>query len=131
MNNILDSTWKKSLINIDLVNEDINATITEFNVYGICYNYLNYIKDFDEVIVSGGGSHNKYIIKRMKEVLQKNVFTQEDIGFNSDAKEAIAFVVLGYLTIKGKTGNVCSATGAKRGAILGCITPAKESDLKG
>lgn len=111
--------------------EDIIATITEFTVYGICYNYLNYIKDFDEVIVSGGGSHNKYIIKRMKEVLQKNVFTQEDIGFNSDAKEATAFVVLGYLTIKGKTGNVCSATGAKRGAILGCITPAKESDLKG
>ncbi|MDD2493331.1 MAG: anhydro-N-acetylmuramic acid kinase, partial [Bacilli bacterium] len=95
------------------------------------YNYQKYIKDFDEVIVSGGGSHNNYIIKRMREILNCGVFCQEDIGFNSDAKEAIAFVVLGYLTLQGRPGNVCSATGAKRPVILGSITPSQKSHLKG
>ena len=110
---------------------DILTTITEFTAYAICYNYQKYIKDFDEVIVSGGGSHNNYIMKRMREILNCEVFCQEDIGFNSDAKEAIAFVVLGYLTLQGKPGNVCSATGAKKPVILGSITPSQKSHLKG
>lgn len=110
---------------------DVIATITEFTAYCICYHYLEYIKNFDEVIVSGGGSHNNYIMKRMREILNCDVFRQEDLGFNSDAKEAIAFAVLGYLTLQGKPGNVCSATGAKKPAILGSITPSRKSHVKG
>ncbi|HOE07041.1 MAG TPA: anhydro-N-acetylmuramic acid kinase AnmK [Bacilli bacterium] len=110
---------------------DIITTITEFTVYSICYHYQKYIKNFDEVIVSGGGSHNNYIIKRMREILNCKVLRQEDIGFSSDAKEAVAFVVLGYLTLQGKPGNVCSATGAKKPVILGSITPSRKSHVKG
>ncbi|HKM29661.1 MAG TPA: anhydro-N-acetylmuramic acid kinase AnmK [Bacilli bacterium] len=111
--------------------EDIITTISEFTAYAICYNYQKYIKNFDEVVISGGGSHNNYIIKRMKEILGCEILRQEDLGFNSDAKEAIAFVILGYLTLQGKPGNVCSATGAKRPAILGSITPSQARHLKG
>jgi len=106
--------------------EDIITTITEFTVYDITYNYLNFIKDFDKVIISGGGSHNKYIMKRLKENLNSTVLTQDDLGFSSDAKEAIAFVVLGYLTMNNKPSNVISATGAKKEVVLGNITPRKE-----
>lgn len=106
---------------------DIITTISEFTVYGITYNYLEFIKNFDQVVVSGGGSHNQYIIKRMSEILKKEVLTQEDLGFNSDAKEAIAFVALGYLTINNQPSNVKSATGAKNSVILGNITPRKEN----
>lgn len=108
---------------------DIVTTITEFTAYSICYNYLEYIKDFDKVIVSGGGSHNLYILKRMEEMLEKKVLTQEDLGYSSDAKEAIAFAILGYLTYNQKPGNVKSATGALKSAILGDITLAND-DLK-
>ena len=40
----------------------------------------------------------------------------------SDAKEAFAFAILGYLTLNHLPGNVKSATGAKRAVILGDIS---------
>lgn len=106
--------------------EDIITTITEFTVYSICYNYINFIKEYDCIIVNGGGSHNLYILRRMREILGVEVVTGDDIGLSSDAKEAVAFVVLGYLTINNRPGNVPSATGAVKDVILGNITPRKE-----
>lgn len=105
--------------------EDIIATITEVTVYSIVYNYKRFIKEFDKVVIGGGGSHNAYIIKRLKEELGDIVYTQDELGYSSDAKEAIAFVVLGYLSLIGSCGNVKSATGAKYSAVLGEITAIK------
>ena len=68
---------------------NIITTITYFTAYTICYQYQNFIKEFDEVIVSGGGSHNKFILKTMREILGVPVLVQEDLGYSSDAKEAI------------------------------------------
>lgn len=103
--------------------EDIVCTITEFSVFSVAYNYKRYLKSIDLVIVNGGGSHNSYIIKRLKELVGVNVITGDEYGIPSDAKEAIAFVVLGHLTLTSRFGNVRSATGAKKGVILGKITP--------
>lgn len=100
---------------------NIVTTIAYFTAYTICYQYQNFIKEFDEVIVSGGGSHNKFILKTMEEILGVPVLVQEDLGFSSDAKEAVAFVVLGYLTLNRKSGNVPSATGSSENVILGNI----------
>lgn len=102
---------------------DIITTITEFTVYSIALNYRLFLGNIDLVVVSGGGSHNKYIMKRLKEILGIEVITGDEYGISSDAKEAIAFVVLGYLTLNNRAGNVKSATGAKEGVILGKITP--------
>ena len=105
--------------------EDIITTITYYTAYSICYQYKNFIKEYDKVIVSGGGSHNKYILNTMKEMLKVSVCTQEDLGYSSDAKEAIAFAILGYLTLNKKAGNVRGATGAKEEVILGNIALGK------
>lgn len=102
--------------------EDIIATITEFTVYSIVYNYKTFIKDIDMIIVGGGGSHNDYIMRRLKEEFGGIVYSQDELGYSSDAKEAIAFVVLGYLSLCGMSGNVKNATGAKFSAVLGNIT---------
>ena len=110
--------------------EDVICTVTEFTAASICYQYLNFIKDIDLAVVSGGGSHNKYILKRMSEILKKEVVTQEDIGYDSDAKEALAFVVLGYLSLNGRAGNVKSATGAKADVVLGNVTLSCEEKKK-
>jgi anhydro-N-acetylmuramic acid kinase len=48
-------------------------------------------------------------------------FTDE-FGLPSEAKEAVAFAVLAYETWHRRPGNVPSATGAKRLAVLGKIT---------
>lgn len=102
--------------------EDIITTITEFTVYGISYNYQKFLGNIDKAVINGGGSHNKYIIRRLKEILNINVLTGEEFGINSDAKEAVAFVILGYMTLLNEPSNVVKATGAKEPVILGNIT---------
>lgn len=104
--------------------EDIITTITEFSVISIVYNYRAFIKDFDKVILSGGGSHNKYILQRLRDLLDVEVITQEEMGYSSDAKEAVAFVILGHLNLENKPGNITRVTGAKEEVILGKITKA-------
>lgn len=102
--------------------KDIITTITEFTVYSIVYNYQTYIKNIDRVIVSGGGAHNQYIMHRLKEELGEIVYRCDEVGLNSDAKEAFAFAVLGYLSLTNRYGNVRKATGAKDNVVLGEVT---------
>ena len=88
----------------------------------------DFLPPIDLMIVGGGGSYNKSLIKLIKEYAPFEVITQEDYGYRSDAKEAIGFVVLGDMTLKQLPSNVPSATGAKEPVILGNITlpPKKE-----
>ena len=102
--------------------QDILTTITEFTVYGIVYHYLNFLDHVDQAIICGGGSHNQYIMKRLKESCPFEVLTGEEFGINSDAKEAVAFAILGYQTIHHRPSNMKQATGAKEDVILGDIT---------
>lgn len=102
--------------------KDIITTIAEFTVYSIVYNYKTFIKDIDRVIVSGGGAHNQYIMQRLKEELGDIVYRCDEVGLDSDAKEAFAFAVLGYLSVTNRYGNVRKATGAKHNVVLGEIT---------
>jgi len=48
----------------------------------------------------------------------------DDLFFAGDAKEAVAFALLGYLTLHGQPGNVPAATGAGGSRVLGAVTPA-------
>ena len=102
--------------------EDIITTVSEFTAYNISYNYNKFLKDIDLVIVSGGGSHNKYLMKRIGEMSNTKCITGDDFGINSDSKESFGFAVMGYMTLKGLPSNVRSVTGAKESLILGDIT---------
>jgi anhydro-N-acetylmuramic acid kinase len=46
-----------------------------------------------------------------------------DLGIDADAKEALAFAVLGYETLRERPANLCGATGAARPTVLGAIAP--------
>lgn len=109
-----------------LKSEDIIATLTMFTAKSISYNYKKFIipnNKLEKVIIAGGGAHNKTLIKFIKEELEGiEVLIQEDLGFSSDAKEAIAFAVLGNETLNNNFSNVPSATGANEKVILGQIT---------
>jgi len=51
---------------------------------------------------------------------------QEDLGYSSDAKEAVAMAILGNQTLNRQPSNVPSATGASKPVILGNITYGRE-----
>ncbi len=74
-------------------------------------------------IVSGGGSHNSAIMAMLKDALGERVETSDRFGLPVDAKEAIAFAVLGYETLRGRAAGLPSVTGARRSAVLGALAP--------
>lgn len=76
-----------------------------------------------EIIVSGGGAHNRYLMALLAAFLpQATLCTSAAYGIDPDAKEAVAFAVLAYQTWRQRPSNLPSATGAKRAVILGHLT---------
>ncbi|MFB7292608.1 anhydro-N-acetylmuramic acid kinase [Actinacidiphila glaucinigra] len=76
------------------------------------------------LVVSGGGAHNPVLMRMIGEELPGvTLRPSDDLGLPSDAKEALAFAVLGFLTVNGLPGTLTSGTGARRATLLGSITP--------
>lgn len=110
--------------------EGIVATATAFTAEAIALHLRRFVQDvwgpIDEVIVTGGGSYNPTLMRMLAARLDPvPVRRLEDIGGNSDAKEAVAFAILAYWTALGLPGNVPAATGARHPVILGQITPGR------
>ncbi len=105
--------------------EDIVHTFTVFTIESIVDEYKRFVLDvynLDEILFTGGGAYNTFLINGIREKLSNisvNVF--EDIGESSDAKEAIAFAVLGNETLHRTFNNAPSATGAKNKVVLGQV----------
>jgi anhydro-N-acetylmuramic acid kinase len=106
--------------------ENIIATVTAFAAETIVMAYRKFLPRMpDEVILCGGGAHNKTLVKMLQRELGKSkILFSDDYGINGDAKEAISFAILAYATVKGAANNVPSATGAKQPVVLGKIVPA-------
>jgi anhydro-N-acetylmuramic acid kinase len=76
-----------------------------------------------EVVGSGGGMRNPALRSALARALAPRTLRSfDDLFFDGDAKEAVAFALLGWLTLRNRPGNVPSATGAKGGRILGVVT---------
>jgi anhydro-N-acetylmuramic acid kinase len=97
------------------------ATATELTVRTIALALERYPATC-EVIVSGGGAHNLYLMERLRAVLKPRVTTSAEFGVDVDAKEAILFAVLAYETHQRRASSLPSATGALRPVTLGKIS---------
>ena len=110
----------------DYSKNDIIFTLTWFTAYSIAYHYKKYFihhHNLDKCIIAGGGAYNECLINLIKRELPEiEILIQEDLGYSSEAKEAIAFVILGNQTYHMRPSNVPSATGARKSVILGQIT---------
>lgn len=105
--------------------EDCVATAAAFTVATIADQIERWTPDDGaEVVISGGGARNPSIMKGLAETLHgRRVRRFDDLFFDGDAKEAVAFALLGWLTLHDRPGNVPHATGAKGPRVLGRITP--------
>lgn len=112
----------------------IIATATAFTAQSILHAYRNYVWPHlgqkaplaaTELIAAGGGTRNKTLMQMLtSQFIQLGVKVRaaDDLGIPAQAKEAVAFALLGWLTWHRLPGNVKSATGASRDAVLGKVT---------
>ena len=78
------------------------------------------------MLVSGGGSKNLALMDMLTSALAPmQVRRFDELYFDGEAKEAVAFALLAKLFVDGRAGNVPSATGAVGRRILGKLTPGK------
>jgi anhydro-N-acetylmuramic acid kinase len=74
----------------------------------------------DEVLVCGGGVHNKELMRRIRDLLPGiDVASTTSAGLDPDWVEAVAFAWLAMRTTLGLPGNLPAVTGASHPAVLG------------
>lgn len=102
---------------------DVLTTATVFTAQSIALSLRRFAPRMPaRLVVGGGGSRNPTLLRFLQEALPEvTVQTQEDLGLNSDAKEAVAFAILANDTLFGICNNAPSATGAKHGVVMGRI----------
>lgn len=108
-----------------LMSNEIIATLTALTANSIADAYQRFAPAaIREVILGGGGRHNPVMVGMLQELAAPaRVLTHEDVGMDSDFKEALVFAVLAYETWHGRPGTLPALTGARHASILGQITP--------
>lgn len=106
--------------------EDIIATAVQLTAESVGDAYRRFIAEpMSEVLVSGGGAKNPALFAAIaRSATPVNVRHFDEVYFDGEAKEAVAFALLGYLHVTNRPANVPSATGARGTRILGKLTPA-------
>ncbi|MFL5602964.1 MAG: anhydro-N-acetylmuramic acid kinase [Gemmatimonadaceae bacterium] len=106
--------------------EDIVATAVQLTAESIGDAYRRFIAEpLSEVLVSGGGAKNPVLFAAIQKAAAPVAVRHfDDVYFDGEAKEAVAFALLGYLHVTKRAGNVPTATGAYGPRVLGKRTPA-------
>lgn len=100
------------------------ATITALTAQSIALAYGRFLSPVDEALIGGGGARNPTLMRMLRSALSPiAVRPVDDFALSADAKEAVAFALMGYATLHGWPGNVPVATGAAEPVVLGSITP--------
>ncbi len=115
------STIEKLLEGVKI--EDVMATVTEFTAVSIADQLQRYVPlALDEMIVSGGGAKNGFLLRRLRERCNVPVVRSDELGVPSHAKEAMLFAYLADAALSRTPANVPSVTGARRFAVIGRIS---------
>ena len=107
---------------------DLLATVTDLTAWSIADAYERYVLPkyhASELIVGGGGSYNRTLLSFLSRRFASYgvaVKTQEDLGENSDAKEAVAFALMADLCVRGRVNSLPGVTGAKKASVMGKIS---------
>lgn len=103
---------------------DLMATVTDFTAQCIRVSVERFfpVKP-DRLIIGGGGSMNRTLLADIARALPDcRVMTNEELGYDSNAKEAVAFAILANETLFAGSNNVPGVTGAKNPVVMGKIS---------
>lgn len=106
--------------------EDTMATLTAFTAKSIAMSIKRFspVAKLDELIVSGGGAHNRVLHDMLGEWLPGvEVLHHDQFGVPASAKEAVCFALLGFELLRNRPANLPGSTGASRSSLLGKLAP--------
>ncbi len=103
------------------------ATATAFTAESIARSYRDFVLPtcpIARVLVCGGGALNDTLLRMIGQRLPGGiqVTTTTAFGVPDQAREALAFALLGHESLMGRAGNLPAVTGAKRPVVLGDLT---------
>jgi anhydro-N-acetylmuramic acid kinase len=103
---------------------DLIATATQATARSIAEAYRRWLPAMpDEVLVNGGGSRNPTLMRMLGDLLAPvPVMATDALGYDADAKEAMAFALMAHDALAGLPTNIPGATGASRAVTLGKLT---------
>ncbi|MCS6775152.1 MAG: anhydro-N-acetylmuramic acid kinase [Chloroherpetonaceae bacterium] len=108
-----------------LSGEDTIATATALTAESVALAFRRWLLPqgpVETVILGGGGTHNRTLVRMLADQLTPSRLTTHGaLGVPDDAKEALAFAIMGHETLCGRACNVPAATGATGPAVLGKI----------
>ena len=137
---------------LKLTDADLVATATAFTAESIAAAYRRFVfpklkrnaLPKLQIVLGGGGAKNPTLVRMLRDCLsggdgvrwsssfslyrltmerEVQLFTHEDFGMDSSAKEPLAFAIMAHETLLGRPSNVPSVTGARRAVVLGKIVP--------
>ena len=105
--------------------DDVVATATALTARSIADAYRRFVAPatpIDEVIVAGGGARNPTLLRMLRIALgDVPVRAVDELGIPAEAKEALAFAILGAFTLAGEPNVLPRCTGASRAVVGGAI----------
>ena len=108
-----------------LKSEDVQATLLELTAVSIVRSLLQAQPHCQELLVCGGGAHNKALLARLQALLPNAQVKDTDaLGVPADWVEAMAFAWLAHCCLDGIPANRPEVTGARGLRVLGAIYPA-------
>ncbi len=103
----------------------VQATLCAFTAHSIYYAIQHFLTSVDEIIVCGGGAHNRHLMHLLDGLSGETALRKtDDTGIAADWVEAAAFAWLAHQTLHQLPGNLPDVTGASQAVILGAIHPA-------
>ncbi len=110
----------------DASSEDIIATAVALTASSIGDALRRFVREpITEIVLSGGGARNPALVDAIAASVEPaTVRSFDDLFFDGEAKEAVAFALLGWLHLEHRAGNVPVATGARGARVLGKLCPA-------
>ena len=126
----LDNAYTKTLIelidNAEASLENVLATYVEHIAYQISKDVRNLADRYDlqlsekvQVLVTGGGAFNRFLIERIQHSLPITIVVPENEIVNF--KEAIVMAFIGVLKLRNETNVLASVTGARQDTSCGEI----------
>ncbi|MDE2571438.1 MAG: anhydro-N-acetylmuramic acid kinase, partial [bacterium] len=120
---VLDERWLR------LSAEDALASAVEITARAVAQALARAGYAGATIFASGGGVHNPALLAAISRHCGTEVRNSAAAGIDPDAKEAIAFAVLGYELLRGRPAGLPRVTGAAGARLLGALAPQRLQEL--